>query len=105
MSFEVRISARAFADADEALTRIAQHAPMTGARWYAALFDKVQTLEDSPQRCPLAAEAENLGIELRELLFGKRRGVYRILFTIHGNVVIVHHIRSASRDWLKPGEL
>jgi hypothetical protein len=69
------------------------------------LLEKLQTLENMPESCPLAAEAEVLGIELRELLFGKRRGVYRILFTVEGDVAKVLHIRRASRDWLKPEDL
>jgi hypothetical protein len=39
------------------------------------------------------------------MLVGRRRNVYRILYTIEGDVVTVHHIRRAARDWLKPGEL
>lgn len=65
----------------------------------------MQSLEEEPERCPLAAEAENLKVELRELLFGKRRGVYRISFTIEGEVINVLHIRHAARDWLKPEDL
>jgi hypothetical protein len=33
-------------------------------------------------RLTAKAESEDLGVEIRELLFGKRRGVYRILFRI-----------------------
>lgn len=105
MAYQVRITARALADANEVLARIGRIAPQAAARWHAALLDKVQTLEDHPERCPLAVEAEKLGIELRELLFGKRRGVYRILFTVDGDTVLVHHIRHAARDSLMPGEL
>ena len=35
---------------------------------------------------PAADEAADLGMDLRELLYGRRRGVYRILFTIDGSV-------------------
>jgi hypothetical protein len=39
------------------------------------------------------------------LLFGKRRGVYRILFTMAGNTVNVLHIRHGARAPLKPEDL
>jgi hypothetical protein len=38
-----------------------------------------------------------LGIELRELLFGKRDGTYRILFVAAGQTVSILHIRHAAR--------
>jgi hypothetical protein len=41
------------------------------------LREKLQTLENHPERCALAAEAAAQGIELREELFGRRRGLYR----------------------------
>lgn len=105
MPHQVRITARAERDIDEALAWLAERSSQAAARWHAALLEKVQTLEDHPTRCPLAYEAEPLGVELRELLFGKRRGVYRILFTVDGEIVNIHHIRHASRDWLQPGDM
>ncbi len=63
------------------------------------------TLEQSPDRCPVADEAADLGIDLRELLYGRRRGVYRILFTIEGSVVHVLRVRHAAQDRLPPGEI
>jgi len=105
MPHQVRITGRAHADVAETLARKTQDSPQAAARWHAALLDKVQTLEDHPERCPEAAEATTLGIDLRELLFGKRRSVYRILFTIEGDTVNVLHIRHAARDWLNPEDL
>jgi plasmid stabilization system protein ParE len=102
MPHEVLITARAEADVAAALAWLNERSLAAASRWHAALLATVQTLEDGPERCPLAAEAQDLGIELRELLFGKRPSVYRILFTIEGNTVNVLHIRHAGRDWLKP---
>jgi plasmid stabilization system protein ParE len=101
MPFLVHITAGAERDIDEILTWLVKRAPLTAARWHATLLKKVQRLERNPESYPLAAEAERLKISLRETLFGRRRNVYRILFTIDGNVVTVHHIRRGSRDWLK----
>lgn len=105
MTHQVHITARAERDIDETLTWLAENSLQAAARWHARLLEKVQTLEDHPVRCPLAEEAERLGLLLRQLLFGKRRGVYRILFTIDGDIVNIHHIRHAARNWLEPDDL
>ncbi len=39
------------------------------------------------------------------MIFGRRQGAYRALFTIVGDQVQVLHIRRAVRDWAKPDEL
>ena len=53
----------------------------------------------------LADEAADLGVELRQLLYGKRRNVYRILFTIEGGTVNVLRIRHAAQDRLTPEDV
>src|SRR5207248_5395427 len=105
MIHQVRISARAKRDVDEALGSLVGRAPQGAARWHAALLNKIQTLEDNPTQWPLADTTEQLGVELRQLLFGKRRNVFRILFTVDGEIINVHHIWRATRDWLQPGDL
>ncbi len=40
------------------------------------------------------------GVELRQLLFGRRRGVYRILFTIDDQTVTSHRVHHAAQDRL-----
>jgi plasmid stabilization system protein ParE len=98
----VLITARALRAVKDAVAWKSKYSALAAARWHAALLKKVQTLEDNPEQWPLAAEAALLGIELREMLFGKRRNVYRILFTVSANRVTVHHVRHAAQDWLTP---
>jgi plasmid stabilization system protein ParE len=104
MPYVVRITPRALVDVDEILSWLAERSPQPADRWYAALVQRVRDLEVNPQRWPLAHESHQLGFELREVLFGKRQGVYRILFTVEGDMVHVHHVRRVARDWLKPHE-
>jgi len=54
---------------------------------------------------PLAEEAEDLGIELRQALYGKRRQVYRILYTFDGTTVHVHRVRHAAQDRLTADDI
>ncbi len=66
-----------------------QRATAAGTRWFWRLVDRLNTLERRPERCAVASESEELDIEIRELLFGKRDGVYRILFKIDNRTVLI----------------
>ncbi|MCA9078636.1 MAG: type II toxin-antitoxin system RelE/ParE family toxin [Planctomycetaceae bacterium] len=106
MQYRVRMSDKALQDADDVLRWFQeQRATSAGARWYQQLLAKIGTLEQRPERCGLALEAEDLGLELRELLFGRRRGMYRILFVIEGRRVEILRIRHSARDTLSPGDV
>ena len=104
MPYDVRFTNRALADVDTSLAWLSSRSA-PAARWRAGLLARVAALEQSPDRCPLADEAADLGLDLRELLYGRRRGVYRILFTIDGSVVHIHCVRHAAQDRLKPGDV
>ena len=101
MKYQVRISRQAERDVDQTLRWfLDQRATKAAARWHARLLSRIGTLETRPQRCRFAEEAEDFGIELRELLFGRRPGTYRILFQITGQVVHILRIRHCARDSL-----
>lgn len=65
----------------------------------------MDTLERMPQRCGIIAEAGELGEELRELLVGKRRGIYRVVFQVRGRSVHILHIRHSAKDRLTAEDL
>lgn len=100
MGFQVKLAARAEADIDSALASLMKYSPRSAANWHAKLLAQIETLEKDPNRCALAEEANRLGLELRELLFGKKPHVYRILFVVDDTTVQVLHVRHAARDWL-----
>jgi len=103
MSYRVVVTARARADALEAFAQLAEHSPDAAERWYLALQEAIADLATMPNRHPVAEEeSELLGIALREMLLGKRRGVYRLLFSIQEDGVTIHYIRHASRGPLVP---
>jgi plasmid stabilization system protein ParE len=105
MSYQVRLAARAEQDAEDILLYLQQQSRIGAARWHASLLAAIDALAEQPERCGLAPEADDLGLPLRQLLFGKRRGVYRLLFTVAGQTVNVLHIRHAARRPLEPGDL
>jgi len=78
----------------------AQRSPQAAARWQAGVLAAIRSLVNNPERCPVADEAADLGIDLRELLHGRRRNTYRILFTIEGQTVNILRVRHAAQDRL-----
>src|SRR5262245_47766258 len=97
------LTARALRAVDEAVAWRAKNSPLAAAYWHARFMKKIQALEDNPEQWPLAADSEWLGPPLRQMVFGKRRNMYRILFTVSAERVTVHHVRHAAQDWLQPG--
>jgi plasmid stabilization system protein ParE len=98
MAFRVEISAQAESDANAIIEwLLSQHAGDTGIRWYLALDNAIASLATFPERCPLAPETARFPFEVRQLLYGSKPHLYRILFTIEGNKVNVLHIRHGRR--------
>jgi plasmid stabilization system protein ParE len=105
MPYQVRVTARAEWDADEIMDYLGRRSRQGVARWLGWLVKAVQSHAEHPERCGLAPEAEEMGIELRQLLFGRRRHAYRLLFTISGDTVNILHVRRGSRGSLSFDEL
>jgi plasmid stabilization system protein ParE len=83
---------------------LAEQSEAKANRWRHALLEAIGTLEDKAESCPEAPEAE-WHDGLRQLLYGKRRQVHRILFEIRGQTVVVLRCRHAAQDWLAPEQL
>jgi hypothetical protein len=69
------------------------------------LFNAIATLDTFPTRCPLAPESKDLGREIRQLLYGKRHAVYRVLFEIRGDTVFVLRVWRGARDRLQASDV
>src|SRR5579862_5744051 len=57
-------------------------APEAAIRWYRSVKAEIDFSADMPARGATAPESEKLGFEIRQIHFGKRTGVYRILFRV-----------------------
>jgi plasmid stabilization system protein ParE len=104
VKYHVIIQPPASADIDKAYLWIFEHAPESAAKWFNGLEAAIQTLNSFPQRCPLAEESKAFVLEIRQLIYGKRAGAYRILFTIVEDSVHVLHVRHGRRERLSPRE-
>ena len=96
MTYYVTLTGRATKDLEEAYQWYADRAPETAVGWYNGFLDALSSLERNPERCPVAPEARKLSVEIRQLLFGRRRS-YRALFVVRKKAVVVLHIRHAAR--------
>src|SRR4051794_6419347 len=82
MAYKVKLTAAAEADAYAAYEFIRDLSPRSAEKWLRELFLAIFTLEEMPARCPFITEADEIGKPLRQLLYGKRTGTYRIIFDI-----------------------
>jgi plasmid stabilization system protein ParE len=101
MSFRVVIARRAAREIEEQFNWIAERSKAAADRWRISLLDAIDTLEESPERCPEAPEAESFA-GLRQFLHGKRRSTRRILFEIRGQTVVILRVRHGAQDILGP---
>lgn len=105
MSYRIEISSMAEGEADSAFLRISQiTSPEKARQWYEGLLKAIESLSEMPKRCPLAREDRYFSQEIRQLLYGKGRNSYRILFTILEDsevaTVRILHIRHAAQQTL-----
>jgi plasmid stabilization system protein ParE len=100
MNYRIQISSVAEAEADSAFLRLSQiSSSVKASQWYAGLLEAIASLSQMPKRCPLARENDHFSQELRQLLYGRGRNSYRVIFTIlEGkdiSTVRILHIRHA----------
>jgi plasmid stabilization system protein ParE len=106
MVYNVNLSNRAVRDLDTILEwLIEEDAGETGSRWLSRMKTEIQTLENMPLRCARAPESTKTNFEMRQLVYGKKPNVYRVLFTVKGDTVVVLNVRHGRRDQLDETEL
>jgi plasmid stabilization system protein ParE len=106
MAYRIEVSPTASKDIDNIIYWIEERSKskVIPSRWFKDCYKAIQSLNENPDRCPYAPESEYLGIEIRQLLYGKKRQ-YRIIFTISTvntfeNKVYIHRVLRTSRKFL-----
>src|SRR5437016_1188832 len=97
MTYSVSITEKAFAEIDEALNWYAERSITAAVRWYVKLLSAIRSLDENPERFGLAPESEWYP-GIRQMLYGKRRGVYRVLFKVSDEEVVVLRVRHSAQD-------
>lgn len=99
--YRVVIQPRAEADALAGFAWIADRSPDAAARWLTGLRKAIAKLAKGPMLNPLAVEeSERFGFPIRQALYGRRRGIYRILYGVEGKEISVLAIRHSAQDTL-----
>ncbi len=105
MSYRVEIASVAEAEIDSAFLRLSQViSPKKARNWHQGLLKTIESLSQMPKRCPLARENKYFSQEIRQLLYGRGRNTYRILFTVIEEseifTVRILHFRCATQQVL-----
>jgi plasmid stabilization system protein ParE len=106
MSYQVRVLRRARNDLDQMLTYVAERSPRGAGRLLARFEEALTRLEKKPFLSPIAPEAEELGEEVRHILFRTRSGrTYRALFVVVGDEVRILRVRGPGQPPVTPGDI
>jgi hypothetical protein len=89
--YEVEILQAGLDDLEADVDFIAQDSVDAAMRWYGEVVEKIRGLEVFPTRCPITDESRFFDFEVRQLVIGS----YRVLFRIVGNTVQV----TARQTW------
>jgi hypothetical protein len=82
------------------------HALSQAEAWAKAFDNALVYLEENAGVCSLARENDYVDFEVRDVLFKTRRGlVYRILFTIRDDKVIILHVRGPGQDLIEAANI
>jgi plasmid stabilization system protein ParE len=105
VKYDVVVQRHARRDIWETHAWIAERAPSAADKWLDRLQAKISTLEERPDRCPVIAKRPRLSFDVRELLYGRKPYVFRIIFVIDGSRVRVLRVRRGQRRQLTSEEL
>jgi plasmid stabilization system protein ParE len=107
MTYLVEFAARAVRDLETFYVEKTAAESHAAARWYNELELAVYALASYPHRCAVAPEARTVKRELRNLFYGKKPHVYRVIYEVDEgrNAVLVLTIRHGARRKLKSPDL
>jgi len=107
MAFRVEFAARAARDLEILYVEKNVAESPAAARWYNGLEQAVYALETHPNRCPVAPEARKVKRKLRQLLYGSKPQVYRVVYEVdeRRQEVRVLTIRHGARKRVEDSDL
>lgn len=97
MAFQVEITPIAEAQIEQAYRWYRELNPEFADRWFRGLMNAIATLQEKPQRCALAVEHEIFPEQVRQLLYGKSKTIYRVLFMVREQTVYILYMRHSAQ--------
>ncbi len=100
MAYLVELTARAEQDLNHIYELISADDSVAAALWFNGLEAAIDGLKRFPRRCPVAPEGRKTKRQLRHLLCGSKRDVYRVIYDIDEphKLVRVRAVRHAAMD-------
>ena len=105
MTFQVEITPIAEAQIEQAYRWYRDCNPEFADLWFRGMMNAIATLQEKPQRCALAIEDDIFPEAVRQLLNGKAKHVYRIIFTVRDLTVYVLYVRHSAQTPLRLEDL
>ena len=96
-TYRVVVEPEALEDIAAAYQWIADYSPAAAANWFNGLTSARDSLRRYPARCAVVSGASHAGTEIRQLLYGRRRNRYRLLFTIRGDSIHILRVIHGAR--------
>jgi plasmid stabilization system protein ParE len=100
--YQVIIQPSAEQGIKEAYYWVSNYSPRNARSWLEGLHQAILSLEQMPLRCSLALENNFFEEEIRQLLYGKGKNIYRILFTVTEKTVEILFVRHSAQQPLLP---
>jgi plasmid stabilization system protein ParE len=102
MQYEVCVAGQVEKQIEEVADYISsKSSPETAKRWTCAVRERMSRLKSFPFKHGLAPEAFDLGIQLRQIVFGS----YRVLYTVTDKTVNVIMLRHSARQPIELDDL
>ena len=106
MAYRVQLHTRVKVEIRREGIYLGERSKAAEGKWRSRILLAIKHLERHPERYPPAYEAADLGFDLREYQIGNKRGsIYRVLFTIDGDIVNILWLRHAAQDWVDVDEI
>jgi plasmid stabilization system protein ParE len=105
MTYDVVIQPPAKLDIDAAYQFIFSRSEQSANKWFVGLFKSIESLSKIPSRCGLARESGEFSEPIRQLLYGRRPHLYRVIFIVRNREVRVLRVLHGARATAKPEEL
>lgn len=81
---------------------VSNYSPRNARSWLEGIYKAIMSLEQMPLRCSLAFENNFFTEEIRQIIYGKGKNTYRILFTVIEDTVQILYVRHSSQQPLLP---
>jgi plasmid stabilization system protein ParE len=97
VQFDVIITPSAKADIFEINTWLLENNPDLASDWIWGISKAVVSLSKFPERCKVCPESEAFDVIVRQLLYGSKPNIYRILFSINDTKVFILRVGSTKQ--------